>query len=260
MKRRALILCLAACLFLAASFPGASASGETPDEEVFFTFAPSVTPVPREESALIPETRVSSHLVVLAYHETDDGTWASPDLPALGPAVPRLYQNDHQSAVCEYDGEARSVATSGCGAACLSMALYYFFLDSAQTPTTLLREACLNGWYQGNGLSQKNLESLAKAHGLNVRRAGKSIAAIKNALLSGCVIIASMGEGYFGKGHYILLRGITQENELYINDPNSEDKSEHAYPLLSLYHQLAGAVPLIILSPSGAESAQTPAP
>ena len=76
-----------------------------------------------------------------------------------------------------------------------------------------------------------------------------SIGAIRRAMAKGYPIIASMGKGYFGNGHYIILRGLNEKDELSVNDPNDAAKSERTYPLKSVVNQLKGTQPLLVLMP-----------
>ena len=242
---------LAFYLIFALCFSSAPALAFTDEPEV--TYAPPPAPptpaptAPRYE--IIPETQVNLKLVVLAYTDKPIDTWDAPDYGEGGFAVPRLYQNDFQTPICEYDGEARSVATSGCAFTCLSMALFYLTGDQKQNPDTLFREACLDKRYVGNGIAQLDILQMAKAHGLHAVRYRASIGAIRRAMAKGYPIIASMGKGYFGNGHYIILRGLNEKDELSVNDPNDAAKSERTYPLKSVVNQLKGTQPLLVLMP-----------
>ena len=47
-----------------------------------------------------------------------------------------------------------------------------------------------------------------------------------------------MGKGIFTRnGHYIVLRGVTDDGKILVNDPNSESRSEKAYPLSTILNQ-----------------------
>lgn len=201
-----------------------------------------------DEYVLVPEVQVNKKLTVLAYKKRPITIWQDPLLPDEGPAVPLIFQNDFQDIICEYDGDARSVATSGCALCCLSMAIWYLTGNDQQDPDSLFREACLSGYYVGNGISQTNLASLASSYGLRAISRAASIGTIRTALRNGGLIIASMDHGYFGVGHYILLRGLRDSDYVYVNDPNDEDKSDECHTLLSVYNQLAGASPLMVLT------------
>ncbi len=223
------------------------------DDEEDISYSPAPPPptaVPQETMyPTIGEVQVTERLLVLSYVDKPITIWGNPDFGADGPAVPRLYQGDFPTYVCQYDGEPRSVETSGCSVVCLSMALYYLTGDTSQTPVTLFREACLQGFYRGNGVQQANIAELAEQHGVKAVRLGKKAANIRTALRKGYPLIASMDKGIFGGGHYILLRGLTEDDRLMVNDPNSRERSERTYPLASVFYELDGAMPLLALMP-----------
>ncbi|MDO4541066.1 MAG: hypothetical protein Q4B48_08280, partial [Syntrophomonadaceae bacterium] len=71
-----------------------------------------------------------------------------------------LYQTDYTDTLCTYEGEEKSVKTSGCGAVCLSMAMGYLDSTVEQTPETLFLWACDSDLYHGNGLGYSALVSI----------------------------------------------------------------------------------------------------
>lgn len=72
--------------------------------------------------------------------------------------------------------------------------------------------------------------------------------AIENTLRKGKPIIVYVGAGYFtGSGHYIVLRGIAENGELLVADPNSEEKTEKkTYRVAEIIRQAKGDYPFII--------------
>lgn len=240
MLRRMLILCAVFTLLTHAAL------GE--DESVFVTPPPTKAPLLLQYE-IAPEIQVTSSLLLLEHPLRPITTWDDPVYIEGGMRVPVLYQNDFQTVVCEYDGEARSVATSGCSLTCLSMALYYLLEDATQDPTSLFREACLNRMYVGNGIKQTDLVALAAMHGAKGVRCGGTRDNITQALQKGYPIIAATKEGTFGNGHYILLRGLNDEGDLYVNDPNSVEHSETTFTFRQVLTQLKGSMPLTVIMP-----------
>ena len=54
---------------------------------------------------------------------------------------------------------------------------------------------------------------------------------IADALSNGDLVIALMGKGTFtSSGHFIVLTGMTEEGEVYVADPKSEQRSQQTYP------------------------------
>lgn len=151
---------------------------------------------------------------------------------AVGLPIAPVYQFDYTAAVCFVAGEYKSVATSGCGATCLSMVIEYLTGDTAQTPQTLFETAWKNGDYFGSGLSHDALDRLAWANGVTGTWIGRDEDRLRQALAAGRPVIAHMGPGQFAdEGHYILLRGLTDNGLVVMNDPNSEENTYRAFDL-----------------------------
>ena len=192
---------------------------------------------------------VGGRMTVMAYNNC-----ISPALPLVYPpggmAVPLMLQADYQKTICVYDGEPRSVASSGCGAVCLSMALIYLTGDAALTPDVIFRQACLDGYYKGNGLGCAALSDIMKAHGFGARWTGRFYNTIIAALAAGYPVIASMGAGWFtGGGHYILLRGLAEDGQVLVNDPGSAANSARGFEMRFIFRQAKGGSPFMVCTP-----------
>jgi len=149
-----------------------------------------------------------------------------------------LYQFDYRKTICVFYGEEKSVATSGCGATCLSMAIRYLKGNSEQTPETLFQWAYDSGYYTGDGLSHAALSRIASRYGLTATWT-KSTTSVLNALKKGQPVVAHMGAGTFAEsGHYILLRGVNPDGLIVLNDPNSRERTQTAYPLSQIAAEL----------------------
>jgi hypothetical protein len=142
-----------------------------------------------------------------------------------------IYQTDYTDTLFEYRGEEKSVATSGCGAVCLAMAMNWLGETDEYDPEALLLEAFQNGLYTGVGLGFDAMIALLESHGYEGEWFQGSAKLFRRALRHGCPVIAFMGEGFFtNKGHYILIVGIDKYDRLLVVDPNSERKSQGRYP------------------------------
>ena len=136
-----------------------------------------------------------------------------------------INQNEYTQKVCTYGGEAKSVATSGCGAASLAMALGSI-KGSKVNPTDLFREAYNAGKYSGDGLSHGTISWLGKNHGVSVSWTD-NINSVYSALESGKGVIfhtKSDSKYHFTtQGHYIFLKGAKTQGgikKVYVFDPN----------------------------------------
>ncbi len=136
--------------------------------------------------------------------------------------IPQLFQYDFRKVVCFYYGRPKSVATSGCGATCMSMIIGYLTGNKEQNPYTLFRWAVNHDLYDGSGLTHEALTEIGALYGVGGVWVKPNEVLIKQALRQGYPIVAHMGAGTFTeRGHYIVLRGLTTDGRILVNDPNS---------------------------------------
>ncbi|MDO4546983.1 MAG: C39 family peptidase [Clostridia bacterium] len=213
--------------------------GDTPDDETITQVVQNVRIVNgsnKSDPGMNGETvedKDDSGLTKLDRNKNKISSWAKYIVMGEGGmAIPQLYQGDFTQTVCVYNGTARSVATSGCGATSLSMVIAYLTGNTQQSPYTLFREACQDGMYNGNGLSHNTLTKLAERYNVKGDWQSLSAAELQQLLKDGVPVIAHMGSGYFTqKGHYIVLRGVTDDGMILVNDPASPENSAKAYPV-----------------------------
>ncbi len=203
--------------------------------DVDTTLDSEATPAPEAVPETMEEIRQGLELV----QRRRNVSWRGVEISGeQGMTIPKLYQRDYRETVCFYDGRPRSVSTSGCGAACLSMVIAYLTGDRTQNPYTLFCEAVDCGWYSGNGLGKSTLNRLAQRHSLKTQWIPNNAKRIIAELEAGHPIIAHMGEGNFtDTGHYIVLRGVTENGKILVNDPNSRSNSGKAFPISLLLQQ-----------------------
>ena len=139
-----------------------------------------------------------------------------------------INQGDYRETVCTIGGEAKSVATSGCGIASLTMAIGSM-LGNRLNPTDLFREAYKNGYYSGNGMSHGGISFVGKRHGVSVSWTS-DIDRVYSALESGKGVIFHVGSEskyhFTSGGHYIFLKGAKTQNgikKVYVFDPNGRN-------------------------------------
>lgn len=163
--------------------------------------------------------------------------------------VPVIYQFDYKKVVCTIDGKGKSASTSGCGATSMCMAIHYLTGNTTPTPYTLFKWSYDNGYYHGNGLGHEAVSAMGKLYGVTGNWTGKDGAKIIAALKSGHPVIAHMGPGVFTKqGHYILLKGVTDDGKILVNDPGSRSRTGKAYPLSTILSQSKTSEPFMICS------------
>jgi hypothetical protein len=139
-----------------------------------------------------------------------------------------INQGEHKETICTINGENKSVASSGCGVASLSMAINVITKKNV-TPETLFKEGYKNKMYWGDGFSHSALTSLGKTHGVKVSWTD-NVTNVYNALVNGKAVIFHVGHEakyHFTKqGHYIFLYGAKKQNnveKVYVFDPNGSN-------------------------------------
>ena len=236
----------------------------TPESTIAPTEAPAETEIPPEPT-LEPEDQSAVDLPEEAppamervRNESQIGWRGAVPSDEPGLPVPRLFQGDYDEIVLYYNGTPRSVATSGCGATSVSMVLAYLTGNTEQNPYLLFCAAVDAGRYHGNGLSHDTLIWLAEQYGATGHWTG-SESAVLDALESGKPVIAHMGEGAFTeKGHYIVLRGRTEDGKILVNDPASPERSRMAFPMETLRAQTRTSDAFLILTLAEPEAAPEP--
>ena len=163
--------------------------------------------------------------------------------------IPKIYQYDYKKTVCRIDGENKSASSSGCGATSMCMVIHYLTGNTKSTPYLLFKWAYENGHYNGKGLDHGAVSAMGKLCGVTGKWVGKDGKKIVKALLTGHPVIAHMGPGTFTKnGHYIVLRGVTKDGKILVNDPASSSRTKKAYPLSTILKQGKTSTPFMICS------------
>ncbi len=118
----------------------------------------------------------------------------------------------------------QTIANSGCGPT--SMAdIMATWINTKITPVEMCRYAVEHGFRtKSSGTAWGFFRSIAKAYGFTGFVQTKSMAAAREALKNGALVVASMGPGYWTKGgHYICLWK-TDDTWMYANDPASSSR------------------------------------
>lgn len=163
--------------------------------------------------------------------------------------IPKIYQYDYKKTVCRINGENKSASSSGCGATSMCMVIHYLTGNTKATPYLLFKWAYEHGYYNGSGLDHGAVSAMGKLCGVKGKWIGKDGKKIVKALLTGHPVIAHMGPGTFTKGgHYIVLRGVTKDGKILVNDPASSSRSKKAYPLSTILKQGKTSTPFMVCS------------
>ena len=173
-----------------------------------------------------------------------------------GGIIPVVYYNQGDAAWADQPYGDDDIGHYGCGPVTMSMAVSSMGgWDS--DPVQMAQWAVEHGyWAKGGGSYLSIVEGTAAAYGLTASSLEEHTPqAVREALLSGNLLVALMGPGHFTQGgHFILLRGVTLSGTILVADPNSEERSlmewEPQLILDELSASTANGAPLWVLSPA----------
>lgn len=119
-------------------------------------------------------------------------------------------------------GPYMTIAEGGCGPTCLAM-LVSSLTDLNVNPDDMSDWAAAKGYCAGDQGSYWSLMDLgAKEWHLNPSNICRDVDQLLKSLSAGKAAIALMGAGHFTTGgHFIVLRGISPNRKIFINDPYS---------------------------------------
>ncbi len=115
----------------------------------------------------------------------------------------------------------------GCGPTAMAMAVASM-TDCQTDPALMAQWAAEQGyWASKSGSYLSIVEGTARAYGLEAAPLEeRTPETLRDALLSGKLVVALMGPGHFtNNGHFILLRGVTLSGTVLVADPNSTERS-----------------------------------
>ena len=159
---------------------------------------------------------------------------------ATGKNIPRFYQWDELWGYTVYSGTAFGL--TGCCPTCLAMVYQGVTGNTDLSPYDLGEIAVRDGYAsEYEGTYANFLVEEASSLGLNVSEIDVTEKAMKNALESGEVVIVNFAPGIFTEyGHYVVITGMTQDGELIMNDPYSEERSNQTWSLRTIVEESQG--------------------
>ena len=125
-------------------------------------------------------------------------------------------------------GFGTTIASSGCGPTSMAMVLSSITGETVD-PVEAANWSIKHGYRTDNehGTWHGYFTSMPEEYGVNSKEMSVSKKNIEETLNSGSPIIISMGPGHFtSKGHFIVLRGMTESGKVLVADPNSKEKSK----------------------------------
>lgn len=152
--------------------------------------------------------------------------------------VPLFLQYDEQWGYADYGSSI--IGINGCGPTCLSMAYTYLKQDGSMNPIKVADFSVAGGYLDEQGDTNWALMTDgARTLGLTSEELALSKDNMITALENGKVIICSMSPGDFTRnGHFIVIREY-KEGFFYVNDPNSQARSEVGWDYKRLSTQIS---------------------
>lgn len=130
-------------------------------------------------------------------------------------------------------GKTGTIGGSGCGPTSLAIVVSTL-TDKTINPVEMSKWSYENGYYcEGVGSYHSLIPNGAKYFGLKVEGARiDQVDKIVQALSNGKLVIVIMAKGHFtSSGHFIVLRGITDEGKILVADPISVRRSKIEWDL-----------------------------
>lgn len=135
-----------------------------------------------------------------------------------GMEIPLYHQNDYPDSPFG----SSTVAESGCGPTSMAMITSYM-TKSAIFPNEIASK--YGSYYvKGKGSSHSLFSKAASDYGFHCKSLKVNAQIIINELAAGHPVIITVGKGKFTKGgHIMVIRGLTDEGEFLLNDPNKKN-------------------------------------
>ena len=143
----------------------------------------------------------------------------------------------------EMYGKTDTIGVAGCGPTALAIAISNLTGDETD-PVEVAEWSYENGYVcEGSGSYISLIPNAAEHFGLSVEKLGKSSAEeLIEHLEDGKMIIAIMGAGHFtNTGHFIVLRGVTDDGKILVADPVSYNRSTQEWDVSTILKEVKNA-------------------
>lgn len=181
--------------------------------------------------------RGMSQEFISSLSNTQEGTMLeAPGIPSI-----TFYMQTDSRWASSYYGGTDTIEEYGCGPTSLSIVISSL-TDIKVDPVQMCAWAYEKGyWFSGQGSLHNLIPEAATAFGLNaigVQNTEGVASKLRTALLEGKLVIALMGKGNFTRsGHFIVLRGITEDDMVYVADPNSQENTDKTWKLTQIVNE-----------------------
>lgn len=159
---------------------------------------------------------------ITEFIEADDGREI-----LTGGNIELIYYNQGDEAWSSLPFGRDRIGGYGCGPTALAMVLASTVDETADPASVAAWAAGAGYWAPHSGSHLSIVQGAAEHYGLECSSLGVPDAdTLYSVLSSGGTVVALMGPGHFtGRGHFILLHGVTLSGGILVADPNSRENS-----------------------------------
>lgn len=188
----------------------------------------------RQWAALLYSTMADGEYGAPAGSVPDSGTdYSGVTFTGRGSSLEVVYyhQGDSRWGAKPY-GKTGTVKSSGCGPSCMAICISTL-TGTKIDPGEMCDWAYGHGYRcEGNGSYHSLIPGAAKAFGVPCEGLGRDKNKLVRALQDGKLVVAILSKGHFTTGgHFIVLRGITDEGKILVADPASYRNSEQEWEI-----------------------------
>ena len=142
----------------------------------------------------------------------------------------------------EMYGRSSTIGAAGCGPTALAICVSTLTGRDVDPPAVCAWSVRNGHRCEGNGSYHSLIPEGAKHYGLKVEKLGRSSAReLEQHLSSGKLVIAIMAKGHFtSNGHFIVLRGITEDGKVLVADPASYKRSGQEWDMSIILNEARG--------------------
>ena len=177
-------------------------------------------------------------------HVNDEAATGEITEEEMSQVIPLFQQWDKRWGYVKYGSNI--IAIAGCGPTCMSMVYTGLTEQSDMSPAQMANFCMENDYYtEDSGTSWSFMKNGAEKLGLSVEQIPLSETQVKEKLKAqeaskvGQPLICSMKPGDFTtSGHFIVLRGISEDGKVLLNDPNSRENSEKEWDFDVVFNQI----------------------
>ena len=139
-------------------------------------------------------------------------------------------------------GRSSTIGAAGCGPTALAICVSTLTGRNVDPPAVCDWSVRNGHRCEGNGSYHSLIPEGAKHYGLKVEKLGRSSAReLEQHLSSGKLVIAIMAKGHFtSNGHFIVLRGITEDGKVLVADPAGYKRSGQEWSMSIILNEARG--------------------